>query len=630
MSVIKVLDNESAVKIAAGEVVENAASVIKELIENSVDAGAKHITVEIRNGGKSFIRVTDDGCGMAFDDAKNAFLRHATSKIRSIDDLSTLSTMGFRGEALAALAAVSRVTLYTKRAEDELGAEVEIEGGRVLKHEESGLKDGTTIIVKDLFYNTPARLKFLKRDATEASYVAQITEREALARPDISFTFIKDGAESFFTDGSGRLLSAISSIYGNMLSSSLLPLKADIGGVSVSGYICKSSAAKATRDMQIFYVNGRYVKNKTFTAALESGYANELMVKRFPVCFLNLKISPSEIDINVSPSKTEIKFSQSVSVFDAIYFAVKEALSKDSGREEIEFPKEKEKKSEFESLISSVSSFVDEKPKAVNGWVIEKKETEKRADLEIKKPTASKASPTVLRESLFPVISAAIEKEKEIKEPEAEKEPFSAFDIASSIDVTVSEEIGAPESDYVIKGEIFKSYILVEKDDELIIIDKHAAHERILFERLKKEQEKLSAQYLLAPEKILLSPARAGYLSDCSLQLERFGFDCSLKDGQAEVLAIPSLISEKDTEAMLCEVLDLLGNETGSDLSVTDKIYHSIACRAAVKAGKSASAEDMKSLVKAVIDLPDIKHCPHGRPVAVFIKKSYIDGRFGR
>ncbi len=634
MSIIKLLDNESAVKIAAGEVVENAASVIKELIENSIDAGSKHITVEIKSGGKSYIRVTDDGIGMSFDDAKTAFLRHATSKIRSIDDLSTLSTMGFRGEALAALAAVAKVTLYTKRAEDELGTEVVIEGGNVLKHEESGLKNGTTIIVKDLFYNTPARLKFLKRDSTESLYVSQITEREALARPDISFTFIKDGAESFFTDGSGKLLSAITSIYGTVAASPLVPVKADIGGVCVSGYVCKSEAAKATRDLQIFYVNGRYIKNKTLTAALEAAYANELMVKRFPVCFLNLKISPSEIDINVSPSKTEIKFSQSVSVFDAIYFAVKEALAKDSGRAEIEFPKQKEEKNEFEALINSVSSFVEKKPEAPSGWVIEKKEEAPK-----KEEPQIKSSHTALRETagnqIAEFLLAREDFENKEEKPAAEEKPVSKelppeFSFKAPVSVAVTEEITPIESDYFIKGEIWKSYILVEKGDELIMIDKHAAHERILFEKIKKDQKSLSEQYLLVPEKISLSPERADALEGYGSRLSDFGFDARLENGVAVIKAVPSVIMADDVEPMLLEVLDLLASRFDSDISVTDKIYHKIACRAAVKAGMTASAEDMKSLVKSVMSMPDIKHCPHGRPIAVFIKKSYVDGKFGR
>ena len=629
MSIIKLLDNDSAVKIAAGEVVENAASVIKELIENSIDAGAKKITVEIKNGGKSYIRVTDDGVGMSFDDAKTAFLRHATSKIRSIEDLSTLSTMGFRGEALAALAAVAKVTLYTKRAEDELGTEVVIEGGRVIKHEESGLKDGTTIIVKDLFFNTPARLKFLKRDSTEALYVSQITEREALARPDVSFTFIKDGAESFFTDGSGKLISAITSIYGSLVASSLLPVKGEVGGVGVSGYVCKPGAAKATRDIQIFYVNGRYVKNKTLTAAAEAAYANELMVKRFPVCFLNLKLSPSEIDINVSPSKTEIKFSQNVSVFDAVYFSVKEALARDLGRPEIEFPKQKEEKSEFEALINSVSSFVLEEKPAPSGWIIEKKEEPE----EKKEETPVKSA--ALRESSFETVKEFFEKPSvsENEPPKPSEQPkITPFDFAfkASVDVTAAEEIAPVESDYIVKGEIWKSYILVEKDDELIIIDKHAAHERILFEKIKSGQKRLSAQYLLIPERIALSPERAERLEGFSSRLSEFGFDATLESGYAVVKAVPSLISADDVEAMLCEVLDLLDSRFDSDISVTDKIYHKIACKAAVKAGIGTSGEDMKSLVRSVMSMPDIKHCPHGRPVAVFIKKSYVDGKFGR
>ncbi len=631
MGIINVLDKDSASKIAAGEVVENAASAIKELVENSIDAGAKHITVEIKEGGKSYIRVTDDGSGMSYEDAEKAFLRHATSKIRSIDDLSYLSTMGFRGEALAALSAVSKITLYTKRPEDTLGSELVIEGGKIISHEESGQKDGTTVIVKNLFYNTPARLKFLKRDATEAGYVSYIVEREAIARPDISFTFIKDGEEKFFTDGKGSLLSAISSIFGRQVAESLLKVSADIGGVKVEGFVSRPLAAKASRDLELFYVNGRFIKNKTLSAALEGAYANELMTKRFPVCFLKLDISPSEIDINVSPSKTEIKFSQNVSVFDSIYFSVKNVLANESGREVIEIPEKKEE-NEFEALINSIASSITEtaKPEAPKDWKIEKRVTV------LKEEKAPETKPFVPFQTDFSLADVTVSKDFAEKEencvPKNEIKDLPSFkEIKTPVDLPVSAADNEPQNENVIiKGEIFNSYILVENGDELMIIDKHAAHERMLFEKLKSGASELTSQYLIAPLNVTLSPERAGILADMNKTVSTFGFEASTRGSVAEITAIPSLISADEAEETLIEALDIIAKENGGDLSVKDKIYHSVACKAAIKAGKKTSTEDVRFLVKELLKMPDIRYCPHGRPVMLIMKKQDFDSKFKR
>ncbi len=615
MGVINLLDKETSVRIAAGEVVENAASVIKELIENSIDAGAKKITVEIKEGGKSYIRVTDDGAGMAYDDALLCFERHATSKIRTAADIAGVYTMGFRGEALAAVASVAKVTLYTKRKEDKLGTETVVEGGAVRKHEESGQKDGTTMIVKDLFYNTPARKKFLRRDATETLYVSQMVEREALARPDISFTFIKDGVEKFFTDGSGDLLSAVTSIYGRQLADTLIKVDSDNGGVVVRGYICRPTAARATRDMQLFYVNRRYIKNKTLAAAVENGYSNELMTRRFPVCILSIEVSPTETDVNVSPSKTEIKFSENVPVFDSVYFAVKATLAGGYDKERFVMP-ESEPKNDFEKLINSVASLVtEEKPPKESGWDVESK-----SRWDGKLGEVFHEEPTIGGKPLKEVVSGA----------PAPKAPENESFIKTPAVVSAPEEKAAPAADYVIIGELFKSYLVVEQGDELLIIDKHAAHERILFEKLKKEAAPPASQLLLVPETVELSAERAGALSAFEKRLESYGFYCKYKDGAAVISGMPAGIDRADAEEALCEALDILAGGKGSDNAVNDRIYHSVACRAAVKAGVPLPREDRENLVKMLMEMPDIRYCPHGRPVMTVLKKSDLDLRFKR
>jgi len=588
MAVIKQLDTQLANMIAAGEVVERPAAAVKELVENSIDAHATAITVEIKNGGLSFIRVTDNGVGMSSDDAKTAFLRHATSKISTKEDLANIRTLGFRGEALAAISAVSHVDLFTKQKGEVEGTAVVVEAGRVEDCIPAGCAEGTTVIIRDLFYNTPARLKFMKKDTTEAAHVYNSVLRAALSHPDISFTFIKDGNESFSTSGDGNLKSSIYSTLGREFAEELVAVEYSKEGVSVSGFVTLPHFSKNNRKSQYFFVNGRPVQSKTLWVALEEAYKNRIMVGKSPACVLNICIDAKLIDVNVHPTKAEIKFSNERQVFDAIYFGVKTVLETDNTRKEVK------------QSSTKLSSFAVE-----------------REDV--------RPYQEFLREVSSLVIDDRFESKTSIS--------FNDFAYEEqknhvTEEIKTTQIVEEKEINFRLIGEFSDLYVLVECNDELYVIDKHAAHERIIFERLKKEEQITYTQQLLSPEAIRLSKEETAVLLEyreelCGFEIEDFG------NGTLIVRAVPQDV--EDIEKTLSDIAEMLiQNRRMPHNDRRDEILHTIACKAAIKSGYKTSDKELLELVRQVLTLPDIKYCPHGRPVLISFTKSFLEKQFKR
>ncbi|MCQ2418434.1 MAG: DNA mismatch repair endonuclease MutL [Clostridia bacterium] len=623
--------------IAAGEVVERPASVVKELIENAIDAGAKNITVEIQNGGMTFLRVTDDGCGIADEDAETAFLRHATSKIRKQEDLEAIHTLGFRGEALAATAAVSHIDLITKTADAPLGTSLHLDGGVVTEHEQVGCPNGTTILVRNLFYNTPARMKFMKRDATEGSAVFSAVQKQAMAHPEISFRFIKDGTQELHTAGDGELMSAIYAIFGRNDAQNMLPVQSHWEKTSISGFVSRPTATRGTRAYQQFYVNGRYVKNRLLSSALEEAYKNQIMVGRFPACVLHITVPETSVDVNVHPAKTEVKFLSEKDVFDCIHYGVLSALNKASGRVAMELPKKPAAqnpplpvsgkpytppkpatppakpvlKQDFFRTMSaeeyrSLQTVLDDKPAAPV-----KKETVKAFyDL----PAKTEAPAPAKIEAPAPMIAApAPVQSVQLREPEQQALPM--------------EEVS-----YRIIGEAFDTYIIVEQGKTLLLIDKHAAHERILFEKLKAQKLEIMSQVLLEPILCSLAKEEAAAVLENTALLEKLGYFCEdFGDGTVILRRIPADILISDAEASLSALAGQLlsGKQTSLD-SVRDELLHTIACKAATKAGYHSEPRDRERLVQEVLSRDDLKYCPHGRPICITLSEKQLEKQFKR
>lgn len=633
MDEIRVLDKHVAELIAAGEVIDRPASVVKELIENSIDAGASHITIEIKCGGIELIRVTDDGKGIAPEDAETAFLRHATSKVRTENDLNEILTLGFRGEALASVCAVSRVSLISRKPGYDIGCHVEVAGGEILSNEEAGCPVGTTIIVKNLFYNTPARMKFLKKDVSEANAVAAIVEKIAVSNPHVAFKFIRDGRIDLQTVGDSNLLSAIHCVFGKAFANTLLPVSFEKNGIKVEGFISKALNAKAKRSMQYFFLNGRSVKNVTMMVALEESYKGSIMVGKFPACVLMLEVSPSIVDVNVHPTKTEVRFSDERIIYDAVYFACKNAISQDSAEADITF-RENVVKTPAVSLVKDEAfttkgeqiSF--EKPQNI---FVEEKEEVKVQEVDIK-PVETKPFTTTY-DSIFT--------------PKSNIDELVFHDIATSaykqennenkiVENDVKEEITAPVDDRFsgakIIGELFKTYILLEADDSLYLVDKHAAHERLIYNRLKEQNTQTQRQYLLEP--VITKPSREEYdalimhidtVNSLGFEIEDFG------SGSVIVRSVPAFVDAEETAELLSEIASNLAN-CKKDVApqIVDEIYHRIACRSAIKAHDKSSNFELEFLIDCLRKETDVKYCPHGRPVTAKISRTDIEKRFGR
>lgn len=626
MPKINVLPKSIAELIAAGEVVERPASIVKEAVENSIDAGATHITVEIQRGGITYIRITDNGCGIANADVPKAFLRHATSKIEKAVDLDSISTLGFRGEALAATSAVSRVEMFTKTADEDFGTHYKIEGGEEVLYEEVGCPDGTTLIVRDLFYNTPARMKFLKKDISEGTTVSAIIERQALSHPEIAFKLIRDGKQTLATSGDGKLSSAVYSVLGREISSTLIPVDLNLDGVKVTGLVCKPVSCRASRAYQFTFLNGRYVQSGTITAAAEQAYKNSAMVGKFPVFVLGVEIPFETVDVNVHPAKTQVRFSDEKRVFTAVYNAVKNAILSGDTRPEIIV--NQHKNNTF--LHMSAEQY---RQTAVN---LPKQESIIPTKQEIKPKTEpvrlnSDKTPFFLREEFKPNILQKnvlieVEEPKEVKVVEVKEEPKPTVEIRPAIE----EEEYSPKEEIKLIGEAFNTYIAAQKGDSIFLIDKHAAHERILFNKLK-ETQKIETQALLLPITVkLIGEEYSAVVSNISL-LADYGFEVEdFGNESVMVRAIPAMLDGEDAESIIVEAAESLAQKGSVSLDRIDDILHTVACKAAIKAGYITSDAERLSLAVKVLGDNDIMYCPHGRPVAFEIKKYNLEKYFGR
>lgn len=625
MPQINVLAKEVYQLIAAGEVVERPSSVVKEMIENSVDAGAKNITVEIKNGGSTYIRITDDGCGISREDVKKVFVSHATSKIKESDDLDRIATLGFRGEAMASISAVARVQLLTRTPDAEIGTRYEIAGGQELEIADAGCPVGTTIVVADLFYNTPARMKFLKKDVTEANAVAGVVERIAVSHPEISFRFIRDGKQALVTSGNGDLKSTVYSVFGRDFAQSLVPVDYEINNMRVSGFVTKPSMSRKSRGMQFFFINSRLVKSQTAMAALEQAYRNSIMVGRFPGCVLNIECNTSFVDVNVHPAKIEVRFANEKPVFELVYYGVKNAI------EMLDTPKEASFSSSRPAQ-TTVNGRIDFfKPQQDNVTQIQFKQEQSADDFwrvastspVSKKPEydegfdngAQKTARLDLEKITRPTAEEKAENEPKVVEPLPKKDSVQEVDIP----------------DFRLVGEIFKTYIIIEMDGDCYMIDKHAAHERMNYEALKASTQ-IASQVLLTPEAVRLSReeynaviSNLDLYSKCGFLIEDFGNSTVL------VRECPSILDGEDVAGLVQETsAKLLEGKTDITPEQMDWIFHSTSCRAAVKAGDKTSPYEMELFVKKLLANPNIRYCPHGRPVMIKLSKYDIEKQFGR
>ena len=683
---INVLSREMAELIAAGEVIDRPASVVKELLENAIDSGANVITVEIKNGGRTYIRVTDNGSGILKSDIPVAFLRHATSKITSKPDLDNIMTLGFRGEALASIAAVSKVDLLTKVSAERFGTHYRIEGSKEVINEDSGCQDGTTIIVRDIFYNVPARLKFLKKDVTEGNSVAAIVNKLAVSHPEISFKFIRDNKNELLTAGDGKIYSAIYSVFGREFAKTLIPVNYSSDGITVKGYICKPLESKSKRTFQNFYINNRYIKSMTCMVALEEAYKNSIMTGRFPACVLMLDIPPSLIDVNVHPTKIEVRFSDERLIYNSVFFAVKNGLLQNDQPTELNL----EKISHFrkENLFITPEkdrgvqmgfdfSAANNQPQEVNSLAEQrtaaKNYTPKTENLPpVKEIDRSNllddgSIEQLVEGTLNVTENEPIELDKKSlgilrtddikmelsgsecdgisdKQDENDRDEFAAmtngireFKYISSNsfvrqEIEKKREENRETSSLRLVGEVFRTYIVVEFEGEMFLIDKHAAHERYNFEKLKKQETKLSVQLFIEPVVVMLTFEEYDALIANLDTVRELGF--SIEDDVAPgvaVLGMPSLIEGTNPKDIIPEIADnFLRCKNNPQTELIDELFHSIACKSSIRANDKNSPEELNRIVEMVFSSDEIRYCPHGRPVMIKLTKRDIEKQFRR
>ena len=628
--------------IAAGEVVERPASVVKELLENAVDAGASQVTVEIRDGGMTFLRVTDNGCGMTPEDARTAFLRHATSKLRTADDLAAITTMGFRGEALAAIASVSRIDLLTKTPGAIAGTSLLLEGGQILEESEAGCPDGTTIIVRDLFFNTPARMKFMKTDTVEAGKVSAAVQLQALAHPEVAFRFLRDGKEVLSTPGEGSLEAAIYCVYGRE-SGKMVQVESRWEGYSLTGYVGKPTDARPSRALQTFFVNDRPVKSRILIAALEEAYRNQIMVGKFPSCVLHLHLPASAVDVNVHPAKTEVKFLNEKAVFDCVHYGVLGALNKTPDRPQIQF------KTAPQPVVPKAAPSVPRYKPAAPAKPAAKPEPFFRTMTAQEYKNFSEAVSTAPKpqpQAAVKTVQAVVEQQslpirEQVAIPVAAPVTAPAKEAPAPIPAPTPMPTPEPEQQELpmpkeipwrLVGELYNSYLLVEQGEEAFLIDKHAAHERILFEKLKANQETISSQMLLKPIPCNLSADAAAILLENKALLEELGFEID-PFGENTILLrqIPMDLSP-DEAVQTAESLasDLLSGRREKKENIRDELLHTIACKAAIKAGWHTDERELLALAKQVMASEDLKYCPHGRPICITLSKKQLEKQFKR
>ena len=663
MGKINVLDKHISELIAAGEVVERPSSVVKELIENSIDANATAIEIEIKNGGTSYIKISDNGQGILREDVPKAFLRHATSKVKNHDDLDSIKTLGFRGEALASIAAVSKVEMITKSENELAGTCYKIEGSDEVSIEDIGCPTGTTIIIKDLFYNTPARMKFLKKDASEASSVSAIVDRIALSHPDISFKFIKNSKEELNTPGDGNIKSCIYSVYGKSFSAGLIPVKYELNGVKVYGFTCNTNSARPNRSMQHFFINGRYVKSKTMMVALEQAYKGSIMVGKFPSCVLYLELSYEVIDVNVHPAKIEVRFINERPIFDAVYYGIKTSINK------LDRPLEmllndnnisNEKKIINDNLNKEILKVSDPtvkndyytmKPIPTNNVNVEEPDVfipKKNVAYSPLKPIELEKNQTIYKDNTKEDVTS----KKALHVDEAHSNPFFEENNKEQHNIILEEEkignfsIAEDESNknavtffsldndkINVIGEVFSTYIVLEKNkDKLLLVDKHAAHERLIYEKLKKESGKSFSQYLLTPLTVSLEKkeysaviSNLNLFSEAGFEIDDFG------SGTVIVRSSPLYLEHDDISDSIIEMAGyILENKENISTKYVDWLYHNIACRAAIKSGDKSNKDELIALIKKLDENPELRHCPHGRPILINITKKEIEKQFGR
>ena len=664
---IQQLDPHVADLIAAGEVVERPASVVKELMENAIDAGADTLTVEIQHGGMGLIRVTDNGCGIAYDEAPTAFLRHATSKLRTEYDLEAIGTLGFRGEALAAISAVSRVELLTRTAEEELGAALSLEGGTVVSREEAGCPRGTTLVVRDLFYNTPARLKFMKKDAAEGAACFAMVQRVALSHPEVSVKFLRDGKQELLTPGDGQLQSALYAVLGRDMALGYKAVKGSGEDMAVTGFVTLPTCCRGTRGYQHFFVNGRYVKSRTMMAALEEAYANQKMVGRFPGCVLHLKTRLNAVDVNVHPTKQEVKFGSDKKVFDAVYYAVKSTLEGDHTRPALTLDDGKPARPAAPPVGADIIRPQNPEPRRAEALPLRDFTAPpvKPAAVAAGSPagaaaldgpawgatTPARRSPVQealpLRDFTAPPVKPAAEAAgrpdvRPLQQEDAPDSPAGAAPAQSaapdegSVPAPAPRPVPAPEpvpepEPWRMAGEVLNTYIVVEQGDKVLFIDKHAAHERLNFDRLKAEGYQPMVQALLEPV-VFTPPAEEGAALLAQLPLlERFGFEAEdFGGGTLIVRAAPSDVAAGEIPDVLGELAGklLTGGSADPD-AARDALLHTMACKAAIKGGQKNSPGELYKVAEAVMS-GAVKYCPHGRPVAIELTRQQLEKRFGR
>ena len=639
---INILPKHIAELIAAGEVVERPSSIVKEIMENAIDAGADKITLEIKRGGITYIRITDNGCGIDRDNIRKAFISHATSKISTADDLNAICTLGFRGEALASIAAVSRVEVMTRGEGEEVGTRYCIEGGEETLLDDAGCPKGTTLIVRDLFYNTPARMKFLKKDVSEGNAVAAVVDRIALSHPEVSVRFIRDSKDVLFTSGDGKLENAIYKTLGKDFASTLIPCDYELEGVRVSGFISKPFNARPNRMMQYFFLNDRFIKTRTGMVALEEAYKNSIMVGKFPACVLNIHIAPGAVDVNVHPSKTEVRFANEKLIFNAVYYCAKSALQQGDTRVQANFkqkvgrqfmpkPNEGRQIKIYEQQLEQVKK--ESLPKEDFWGKTTSEEFVKLSEpKKTEKITFNDSSEFSLKKDEEPDLIPVFKPVEEAKTPVIETVEEAVPEAKAEQPASEVEEVKTEPEPYRVIGEAFKTYILVEQGKKLLIIDKHAAHERMLFEKLRANNGEIETQMLLAPVTVTLSKEEYSAVLDNLELLDKAGYRVEdFGGGMVIVSECPTAVADADLAEVVMELAGYLVNNRRELIpEKLDWIYHSTACRAAIKAGDKTSEYELEKFVEKLLNDPDIRYCPHGRPVLIEMSKYEIEKNFGR
>lgn len=647
MAIIHELSPHLADLIAAGEVVERPASVAKELIENAIDAGATRITVEIENGGITYLRIADNGCGMSAEDAPVAFRRHATSKLRTEADLAAIGTLGFRGEALAAISSVTRIDLFTRQTGAIAGLHLHLEAGEIQVQEEAGCPEGTTMVVRDLFYNTPARMKFLKKDFTEAGYILGVVQHAALSHPEIAFTLIRDGKQVFTTDGKGKLIAPVFAVFGKEMTASMIEVpRTEQNGMAVYGYIVKPHAGRPNRSMQHFFVNGRYVKSRLMQAALEEAYRNAIITGKYPSGAVFLELPLAAVDVNVHPAKTEVKFSQEKPVFEAVYVACKNAIMANDNMPHIEH---KEKKPSAASPQESTPVYEQQRfavAKPVAQPAASAKADDDVPDLEdflvAVPPRAQKprsfgmyaAAPRILQDETEPRLTGRVNVEdnrlfSQFDKPEKAPAAPTALSTAPQ-EAPERQQLEPLDTGARVIGECFNTYLIAEDKDGLILIDKHAAHERILFNKLRAETE-MPQQELLTPVVVELTGEEAAAIQSQIEDIRKAGFAIDpFGENSFAVRSVPAYLDSGDVPGVISELAEKAMNSRATVPDRLDDLIHTIACKAAIKAGKATSLTELQDLCDRVLGDDNVRSCPHGRPTMVRLTKYELDKLFKR